>query len=422
MAHFEIETDRGIFRYDTDPCSLTGPDGNPVDLSRFGYRYFDAPALDNDAPAFSHDDPIVGKEQPRILKIQLGLGCNYSCSYCSQGGQKEEKTSAADARAFVDHIEDWLEEAPEKIEFWGGEPTLYWHKLEELAPALRCIYPKVRMSMVTNGSLLTYERALWLHDLGFSLAVSHDGPGHALRGEDPLESEEWTETMRAIFKLFGERICFNVVITPLNYRLLDTVLWFEKRMGFEVKINVEDVVTDYGGARWKRHELEDMAAEMRKAIGTGLGLFFPRLRWSVQQFMESLAIAKPLTGSHQVCGMDRRDQLAVDLSGNVLTCQNAGAESGHKIGRVEDLAGVTLNTAKSWAVRSNCHECPVVHLCYGTCMFLDGREFSSSCEASYYYNTAIVAGIIKLLTGAEVRSISGWKPARMSFPIPVVAG
>jgi uncharacterized protein len=109
------------------------------------------------------------------------------------------------------------------------------------------------------------------------------------------------------------------------------------------------------------------------------------------------------------------------LKGNVLTCQNAGAESGHKIGRVEDLAAVKLDTAHSWATRPNCHECPVVHLCYGSCMFLNGPEFDSSCEASFYYNRAVIAGIVKLLTGAEVRSISGWKPARKAaFPVQVV--
>lgn len=421
MATFDIHTDRGVFVYDTDPCRLTGPDGQPVSLSRFAYQYMDVPATDNDAPAFSPEAPIMGKEQPRILKIQLGLGCNYSCSYCSQGGQKAENTGTADAHAFLSNLDKWLAEAPEKIEFWGGEPFLYWHKIKVLVPALRERFPDARLSIVSNGSLLDMEKALWLNEHGFTMAISHDGPGQALRGEDPFEDEAWREMIRQVFRLFGDRITFNVVITPLNYRLLQTLMWFESRMGFEVKVNIEDIVTDYGGAKWTVEQLHGMADEIRQAVGSGMALFFPRLRWSVQQFLEGLAIAKPLTGSHQVCGMDRTDQLAVDLKGNVLTCQNAGAESGHKIGHVNDLAAVKLDTAHSWATRPNCHECPVVHLCYGSCMFLDGAEFDSSCEASFFYNRAVIAGIIKLLTGAEVHSISGWKPARKAaFPVPVV--
>lgn len=421
MAKFEIDTDRGVFVYDTDPARLVGPDGERVSLERFAYRYVDAAPADNDAPAFSPDAPIVGKDQPRVLKIQLGLGCNFSCSYCSQGGQKAENTGTADVHEFLANLGTWLHEAPEKIEFWGGEPLLYWHKIRLLVPALRERFPDARLSIVTNGSLMTREHAQWLFDMGFTMAVSHDGPGQALRGEDPFASPEWVDMMRDVFRLFGDRVCFNVVITPLNYRLVETLLWFEARMGFEVRVNVEDIVTDYGGAKWSAADLERMADEILRATSSGLAFAFPRIRWSAQQFMEGLAIAKPLPGSHQVCGMDRTDQLAVDLRGNVLTCQNAGAESGHKIGTVGDLAGVKLDTARSWATRPNCHECPVVHLCYGSCMFLDGPEFESSCRASFYYNRAIVAGLIKLLTGAEVRSISGWKPARSAaFPVPVV--
>lgn len=421
MAKFDIHTDRGVFLYDTDPCRLTGPDGQPVSLLRFAYQYLGAPATDNDAPVFSQDAPIVGKDQPRILKIQLGLGCNYSCSYCSQGGQKAENTGTADAHEFLGNLDKWLTEAPEKIEFWGGEPFLYWHKIKVLVPALRERFTDARLSIVSNGSLLDMEKAEWLHDHGFTMAISHDGPGQSLRGEDPFEDESWREMIRQIFHLFGDRITFNVVITPLNYRLLETLLWFETRMGFPVNVNVEDIVTDYGGAKWNADQLRGMADEILQAVGSGLALHFPRLRWSVQQLLEGLAISKPLAGSHQVCGMDRVDQLAVDLKGNVLTCQNAGAESGHKIGHVDDLAAVKLDTARSWAARPNCSECPVVHLCYGSCMFLDGPEFDSSCEASFFYNRAVIAGVVKLLTGAEVHSISGWKPARKAaFPVPVV--
>lgn len=424
MASFDILTDHGTFHYDTDPCALTDPDGRPVDLSRFGYQYLDQVA--DDGESFSPYRPLVGKSQPRVLKIQLGLGCNYSCAYCSQGGQKEEKTSTADARTFLDSLDQWLHgQPPEKIEFWGGEPLLYWRKIETLAPALRSRFPDTRMSMVTNGTLLTVERAKWLHGLGFTLAVSHDGPGQRLRGEDPFENAQWLSMIREVFRLFGEeRIAFNAVITPENYDLSALALWFERRMGFPVKVNVEDVVTDYGGGvRWTDEALRAMSDNVRRAVGSGLALVFPRIRWSVQQFLETLAVRKPLDGSHQVCGMDRRDHLAVDLTGNVLTCQNAGAESGHRIGSVRALDEVRLNTARSWAERENCRRCPVVHLCYGSCMFLDGENFESSCHASYHYNMGILAGIVKLLTGAEVAGISGWKPSqpqRRRIPIKVV--
>lgn len=418
MASFDIQTDKGAYRYETDGCSLTGPDGDRVDLARFAYSYRHPQYIETQIP-FSPDNPVIGKSSsPTNLKIQLGLGCNYSCSYCSQGGQKAQLSATADATAFLDSL-DWLTGEPDKIELWGGEPMLYWKKIEILGPALRARFPKARLSIVTNGSLLDYQRALWLHGLGFTLAVSHDGPGQSLRGKDPFDDPAWTGMIQEVFKLFGERICFNVVITPLNFNLVETVIWFERRMGFPVKINVEDVVTDYGGAAWTTEQLAALKESILENVSSGLALIFPRLRWSVQQFMETLATEKRLTGSHQTCQMDKEDHLAVDLHGNVITCQNAGVKSGHKIGRVDALAGVKLDTSRSWASRPNCGNCPVVHLCYGSCMFLDGKSFESSCRASYHYNRAILEGAIYLLTGARVRSISGFVPRRT---INVVAG
>lgn len=411
MAQFEIELENGQrLTYDTDPSLLLDETGERVSLNRFAYPYVDGVPGDNGQSAFSPSQPVIGKTQPRILKIQLGLGCNYACSYCSQGGQKPILTSNKDAQQFIDQLDSWLHQHPAKIEFWGGEPILYWQKIEALVPALKARFPDAALSIVTNGSLLTAGKAAWLHRMGFTVAVSHDGPGQSLRGEDPFNDPAWVAMIRDVFKLFGNRITFNTVITPLNFDLVQTFLWFEERMGFEVNVNIEDIVTDYGGAQWTDDQLQAMYQSIKANTASGLSLAFPRLRWSAMQLMESLAIGKVLAGSHQVCGMDRRDQLAVDLHGNVLTCQNAGADSGHLIGHVNDLGSVSLNTSQSFANRPDCNNCPVVHLCYGSCMFLDGKDFASSCKASYWYNRAILEGVITLLTGQTVCSISGWRP------------
>lgn len=414
---FLIATDKGNYRYSTDPARLVGPDGERVDLSRFAYRYIEGADTDSGQIPFSPENPVGKRADVRVLKIQLGLGCNYSCTYCSQGGQTEAATSSQDAAAFS---LDWVEGRPQKVEFWGGEPLLYWRKLASLVPKVLDRWPGMRMSLVTNGTLLTADRIDWLYEHGFTLAVSHDGPGQALRGPDPFDNPDQASALRYAFHRFGDRASILCVLTPGNYNLTTLPFWFEERFGFQVRVNVEDVVTDYGGGHVSPSDMARISAAVREAVSSGLALFYPRIRWSVQQFLECLAISKPLMGAHQVCGMDREGQIAVDVAGNVLTCQNAGAESGHKIGTVKDLLQVRLNTGRSYMTRAHCVECPVVHLCYGSCMFLNGKEFESSCHASYHYNLAILAGVVKLLTGAEVRAVSGWKPeARRVIPIKV---
>lgn len=417
MADFSISlSDGSTLTYSTDPALLIDESGNRVDLSRFAYQYVEADA-DVGQIAFSPDNPVIGKVQPKLLKIQLGLGCNYSCSYCSQGGQKEDATSSKDAEEFS---LDFVTDQPDKIELWGGEPLLYWKKIEAIVPKIDAKWPGVRRSLVSNGTLLTPERVDWLFDHGFSLALSHDGPGQSLRGPDPLEDEYTLGVWKYAIEKFGDRISINSVLTAKNFDLFMLWMWFEQRLG-EVKINVEDVVTDYGGAKMSDEDLRNIYQSVKKHASSGLAMAFPRMRWTMLQFIESLAIAKPLIGGGQACGMDRKNQLAVDLHGNVLTCQNTGAESGHKIGTVSNLESVALNTSTSYMNRPNCMRCPVVHLCYGSCMFLEGKEFESSCRASYWHNLAMLEGIIKLLTGKEVVSFSGWYPAPVRRVIPIIA-
>ena len=125
------------------------------------------------------------------IKIQLGLSCNYSCSYCSQRYMKcAEETSKADIEVFLEKFDKLPKSDKLKVEFWGGEPLVYWETLKPLAEAIRFRHRDADLFMVTNGSLLTYEIVDWLVNLDFIVAVSHDGPGQYKRGGDPLKDKK----------------------------------------------------------------------------------------------------------------------------------------------------------------------------------------------------------------------------------------
>ena len=92
----------------------------------------------NRARRVAKDKPLGKSRAPRVLKIQLGLSCNYACSYCSQAFQIADATVSklADVEHFLTQLDGWIADAPEKIELWGGEPFLYWAKIKRLVPAL----------------------------------------------------------------------------------------------------------------------------------------------------------------------------------------------------------------------------------------------------------------------------------------------
>src|ERR687886_1136227 len=105
------------------------------------------------------------------LRISVTDRCNFRCVYCmprevfgrdfqflpsQQLLSFEEITRLA--RIFVDH-------GVEKIRLTGGEPLLR-RDLERLVAMLSAIEGLDDLTLTTNGSLLTREKAQALHDAG----------------------------------------------------------------------------------------------------------------------------------------------------------------------------------------------------------------------------------------------------------------
>ncbi|BBI61635.1 hypothetical protein HSBAA_29410 [Vreelandella sulfidaeris] len=133
---------------------------------------------------FSPENPVGKSGDLETLKIQLGLKCNYSCSYCSQASftESDVKTGVGDVQQFISDLDKWVTTAPKRIEFWGGEPLLYWRRIEALIPLLVNKWPAAELSIVTNGSLLTEDKVDVIISNGINIAISRrPGTVHAWR-------------------------------------------------------------------------------------------------------------------------------------------------------------------------------------------------------------------------------------------------
>ena len=163
-------------------------------------------------------------------------------------------------------------------------------------------------------------------------------------------------------------------------------------------------------------------------------------------FVNSLRFERPASSLGQKCGMDRVDSIAVDLKGNVLTCQNVSAAAlapngeSHRIGHTSELGQVALKSATHWSHRKECPSCPMLQICKGACMFLQGPLWEASCDNAYSDALPIFAAGIEFLTGLvpvhiegelreERKDIFGFSDqvppvraaaSRKPFPVPVV--
>jgi uncharacterized protein len=442
--------ERRIVVYDNETSELTDEVGNALVAA---YQV----AERSDAPRTSRSDPL-GKRSPRVLKISLGLSCNYACEYCSQRFvPRASETNPGDIAGFLNDLDAWVRTPPERVEFWGGEPVVYIKTLRPLAEALRAKYPDASFGVITNGSLLTPEINAWLDRLGFSVGISHDGPGQHVRGPDPLADPVQREAILDLYRRLApqRRISFNAMMNRHNLSRAAVVRFFVELTGDrDVPIGEGTVVDAYDEGGLANSLGPDDRYEFRgrafREIRTGQAANFSVIKERVAAFVNSVRTRRPASSVGQKCGMDQPDAIAVDLRGNVLTCQNVSAEGvapngeRHRIGHVSDLSAARLKTATHWSHRSECPKCPVLQICKGSCMFLEGRLWEASCNNAYSDALPIFAAGLEFLTGyvplyiegdlpqdrkdvfgllREPPGASGGAPHSRAkpFPIPVVA-
>lgn len=377
----------------------------------------------------------TGKDKLKVIKIQLGLSCNFSCEYCNQRFvPHSESTNPEDVTPFVDKMPSWFDGGEDgkgkgvRIELWGGEPFVYWKTMKPLVEEIYKKYPSVEFSVITNGSLLDSDKIFWLDKYNFSISVSHDGPGQFVRGPDPLDDPESKASIIAAYKKFAPKgkFSFNSMINSKNISRAGIEEYFVKLISENISHEYAQFLVigegtfvdayDEGGAQNSLLD-EDQEVNFRNLslneYRTGKVTKFITSHDKVSDFIKSVATGVKLDSVTQKCGMDRKENIAVDLNGNVLTCQNVSAIStnpsgeSHLVGHVSDLKNVKLKTSTHLSDREECPKCPVVHICKGACMFLTGDLWEISCNNAFSDNIVIFSVAFEQMTGCIPEYIEG---------------
>lgn len=379
---------------------------------------------------------IQKSKKPKRVKIQLGLSCNFECDYCNQRfvPHAEDSTNPSDVEPFVNNMKTWFDGGEDGLgenrsfEFWGGEPFVYWKTFKPLAEKIHEQYPNAQKSVITNGSLLDKEKVDWLYQYGFNVSVSHDGPGQFVRGPDPLEDAASKEGIMYAFKLLApeNRMSFNSMINNKNISRANIEAYFvdlirttlgEDYLKFLV-IGEGTFIDAYdpGGLSSSLKD-EDEEIKFRNVsyneLREGNVKRFFTINHKVKSFIDSIEKGTRKESLTQKCGMDLQENIAIDLNGNVLTCQNVSTTStnpsgiSHHIGHVSDLANVEVKTGTHWSDREECPNCPVLHICKGACFFLTGPLWEASCNNAYSDNIVMFATAIEVITGLVPMYIDG---------------
>lgn len=335
---------------------------------------------------------------PSRLRIQLGLACNYSCSFCSQGPHIG-RDQPLDLGAILGAVDRALLGHPEEIELWGGEPLVYWKSLRYLIPDLRERFPVSKISLVSNGALLDEDKAEFLARHKVSVCISHEGDAQVtLRGDDPFSRDGVIRACRLlndaglleINSLFSE-----VETSPQG--IVDAI---SSRLGFSAPVTSIDVPRVY-------NEGSALSDDTRKRILSNIlkECAGPDVR--VQFFEDKISTVRQSLTAHRIslvsCAGSDPDTLTVASDGAVILCQNTALD--YTIGYLNRL-GDAEAADPSYETNPKCPSCPALPSCLGSCLYLSGRQLEATCTNAFALHVGLVSLAVFRDTGYILTSFN----------------
>ena len=399
-----------VYGFDNQTNEIWGPDGQLMDFAADErFSGIPAPKRTTIAPVMSPEQPVIGKRRVlRSLKIQLGMKCNYHCSYCLQASFRDLGQSAKpeDAERFIERLTAaGIEVKPKgRIELWGGEPLVYVKVLRRLIPLLREKFePGVTISMVTNGSLLTRELVDFFFEHRVQIIISHDGTGFSLRNDrDPLMNPDIKAVWLYAYEKYRETewpVMFNIVLSNKNCDLFALRDFFRKNFVSEAILNFEGVLGNLGvndDNTFTDDATRQLDASVWKALiqepgewGSLEGAAFELMRMLVHRIPAGTAPCR--------CNMANEDSLVTDLKGTIGACQNRPVDL-FSIGRLESLETVKNDLMTHWQFRP-CRDCLVLSVCKAGCPLLTDGELHASCRNEFALHSAVFGAVWFRLTG-----------------------
>lgn len=412
------KTEERVFTFDNRTMIVRNDLGEEIDFSKDErFAHIGMPPKEPPAEPFSPSEPLVGKSRKiRVLKLQLGLGCNYHCRYCLQRDWRSHSLKAPDkgtAERFFAALErEGYELDPNGIvELWGGEPFVYWKTMRELLPKLRAKFGwKNEIKVVTNGSLLTDEIVDELIQYRVSVIISHDGPGFSLRDDvDPLTIPEkkavWLRLCEKAEKK-GLPFSFHTVLTPVNSDLMAIRRFFDEKFKPGVLFGIEGIVS-YSGSRedccqFTAEEAGRLDASIWEALIKNPGTVWALEREADEMLLDIVRRQTP-DRIFARCNNGKKRILICDLEGNALSCQSRSANF-FTIGNIHEPENITNRFFTHWSKRPWCSNCLVLNLCRGGCPHSDPKEFATSCRNEFIYYTAIFSAVWFRLTGTILKN------------------
>lgn len=325
--------------------------------------------------------------------VVMNLDCNLACRYCYEGDMKGKSyISAATLGLLVDFLgRHALSQGKDiHIDFYGGEPLLSFHDIKGVSERLKSLSEgrglKYSFNLVTNGTLLSMEKAKELSALGLKgVKITLDGPEENHNAFRPFKSGTGTfaaivNNLKEVYGIVNIQLGGNY--TEGNYMAFPKLLDYLIAEGLtpEKFLMVKfDPVLKPGG-RFALPEFRDGSESINEPWVFSANLF---LREEILKRGFKTPKILPV-----MCMVGMTNDIVVNHNGTLYKCPGFIGWEGFEAGDLRRGMSV-VDEAYALDVWKNdrCLDCEYLPLCFGGCRFMkvlrDGNIRGTDCRRPY---------------------------------------
>jgi len=323
---------------------------------------------------FSADGEPSCALKPVLAVVHLGYLCNLKCSYCYAPKSSQALSAGTMGRVarFLSEIENDV-----TVQFMGGEPLVYLDQMAEFVAISRPLRKdrKTDFAIQTNGLLLGNKGIRdRLRDCGIGFGISFDGPGELGRDRFGPDCQALSGQYESIFKVLRqEGFDFGLlsVVTASNiHQLRDLLDWCVLHGIPRIKLN--PIIKTNGDPQYYEELRTAMLDLYAHWVGNSLYEKIEILNFNDFE-TNILSRLRPYMCRKVPCGAGR-DQVAIDVSGEVFPCDYLIGQEAFSLGRLRggDLARMAISEVRTCLMdqqiqqRSECSDCAFTSIC-GNC-------------------------------------------------------
>ena len=343
-----------------------------------------------------------------ILYLIITQGCNLGCKYCflenPTGNWKNLTMNFNTAQVAVDKFVQYVRSENIKdatIMLFGGEPLINWKLIKQIVEYSHNKYPdmfestnlsdNISFRMVTNGTLIDEEKAVFMKKYNIVAAISLDGPkkindiNRVFKGGN---QSVYDSVLKSIDILRKNNCDFGLSITLSPAVINDKeyiIQWLKK-------IDIKNI---YFNPLHYSQKNKDWKDHYKKSTQFMIDIF------------DELTIDKIINGriTRQIdsfvkrmfyfadCGAAGLHQFVVKPNGDVLVCQCDYDSEYNCLGNIKtDSFQQLLSNPKTerWVnaiplKKNKCLKCKGLFICGGSCLTQNTNMFGRSCQVDQTY-------------------------------------